>query len=224
MKNELGHKHKLINDLRALLNSEASSEEVEILYDATVEGERRWMNLLSYFNFMLVENPAVLLIGEAPGYRGTSISGVPFLSEQMIREREAQQNNKLPLIEYIASSNYDSKTGYEATSTAMWDAIDSVHSQMPLLWAVFPNHPHILNNTDSNRKPRKSEISKYVDSIKILEKIYNIKEIVAVGNVAYETLVNSGYIVNKIRHPARGGSKIFKEGYRKIMEGYRGKD
>lgn len=205
--------------LRAGLNPLRDSGGIEFLYARTREGDRRWSNLVQYLRFMQVERPDTLLIGEAPGYRGTSISGVPFLSEGMIKHRRLN-NLRLPFDEYSQSSMFDQSSGFEATSTVMWDVLDTYSSlKLPLLWAVFPNHPYNIGDIKSNRKPTKSEISAYYHVTDILLQMYKIKYIVAIGNVAYDTLTgNTDYRVMKLRHPARGGAKKFKEGFIEFVE------
>jgi uracil-DNA glycosylase len=205
--------------LRVGLNPPPDSvDSIEYLYSYTPEGDRRWSNLASYLAFMEAEQPNTLLIGEAPGYRGTSVSGVPFLSEGMIRHRQ-ENGLRLPFTKYSRSAGYDVVSGYEATSTAMWDALDTGGARLPLLWAVFPNHPYSPGDAMTNRKPTRKEISAYIGVTGLLLEMYNIKHIVAVGNVAYDTLTaNTDYSVVKLRHPARGGANKFREGLLNFIE------
>lgn len=208
-----------LDKLRAELNPPHDSGGVEYLYAHDTEGQRRWLNLVSYLNYMQDEQPETLLIGEAPGYRGTSVSGVPFLSEGMIKQRRLN-DLRLPFTTYYQSAMYDQSSGFEATSRAMWRALDTYSQQrLPLLWAVFPNHPHVIGDITTNRKPVKKEIRAYFDVTNFLIHMYNIKYIVAVGNVAYDTLTSStDYPIVKLRHPARGGEKKFSEGFSIFME------
>src|SRR3990167_5705940 len=81
--------------------------------------------------YMKEERPSLLMIGEAPGYRGTSISGVPFLSEQIITAR-CRDNLRLPIKDY-AWSSVRQGSGYEATSTTMWSTLDvNTNGSLPL--------------------------------------------------------------------------------------------
>lgn len=218
MPNESGHNLQL-DILRAQLNPDSRSDGVEYLYACNEEGNRRWKNLVSYLYFMQQEQPDVLLIGEAPGYRGTSVSGVPFLSEEIIRLRQSN-GLRLPLGVYETSGNYLMKSGFEATSTFMWDVLDGAKApKLPLLWAVFPNHPHVPGDMLTNRKPTKAEIAPYSGLITLLVKAYAIKHVIAVGNVAYDILSsNTDQRIIKLRHPARGGAKKFRDGFNEVME------
>lgn len=222
MKQELGNSSQFFDDLRSALNSEQQND-IEYLYDYTDEGDRRWNNLVNYLEFMKSEQPDILMIGEAPGYRGTSVSGVPFLSEQMILHRQ-HDNLKLPLNNYV-QAKADGTSGYEATSTAMWLTLDQHPTRkLPLLWATLPNHPHSTDIKLSNRKPSKREIAPYLRIIDMLVAEYAIKRVVAIGNVAHDTLINCKYNdIIKIRHPARGGARKFADGYTHLIEEFYGK-
>src|SRR5438034_8282394 len=79
-------------------------------------------------------NAPLLLVGEAPGYRGARVSGLPFTSERQL-----------------------TGTGpAEATATtvrrvlAELDLADDV-----LLWNVVPTHP---GTSSSNRRPTRAEV------------------------------------------------------------------
>lgn len=208
---ESGHE-RFLDEFRAALNPDTRLDDVELLYGFDKEGDRRWANLTSYIEFMLSEQPDVMMIGEAPGYRGTSVTGVPFLSEEMILKRKAQ-GKIVPILEYHQSDSSGSPI-YEATSTFMWSTLDSVHfPKLPFLWAVFPNHPHASMNPETNRKPRISEIRIYRKAVKMLMEKLPIQHIIAIGNVAYSSMLPEGsQTLAKVRHPARGGSKQFRDG------------
>ena len=221
MKKEPGNNSQFFDDLRTALNPEHQPN-IEYLYGHSEDGNRRWNNLVSYLGYMEHEQPDILLIGEAPGYRGTTVSGVPFLSEQMIVQRAADKL-KLPLNDFEPAPSNE-MSGYEATSTAMWSTLDkhSAH-KLPLLWATVPNHPHMPETTRSNRRPASREIQPYFKIIDTLVAKYAIKQVVAIGGVAYDTLTKNGYDnIVKIRHPARGGARKFDDGYNHLMEQFYG--
>jgi uracil-DNA glycosylase len=219
MPRENGLSNVFLDSLRSHLNPKTQTDSIEFLYAYTAEGNRRWSNLTSYLRYMQTVQPDILMIGEAPGYRGTSVSGVPFLSEGMIKQRTASES-VIPVHEYVPSIQYSNESGYEATSKIMWDVLDEAQtSRLPLLWAVFPNHPHIVDNIMTNRKPTKSEIADYSRVLSLLLKVYPIQYIAAIGNVAYDTLSsNTDCPVIKLRHPARGGAKKFKDGLHSLLK------
>lgn len=76
-----------------------------------------------------------LLVGEAPGFRGARISGVPFTSERQL-------------------------TGdgpAEATATIVHRVLDELDlAEQVLLWNVVPTHP---GTATSNRPPTRREVA-----------------------------------------------------------------
>lgn len=212
-------REQFLSELREALNPHLNPDNVEALYDYSDEGERRWQNLSSYLGYMEVEQPDLLMVGEAPGYRGSSVSGVPFLSEYTIRKRQ-NAALRLPFYQYAPAPSESSWGGYEATSTFMWDTIDAVNPpKLPFLWAIFPNHPYESGNSYTNRRPNAQEITDYISIIRKIAGYYAIGTIVAIGNVAYDTLVKttSSPIV-KLRHPARGGAQRFRQGFLELTD------
>lgn len=79
----------------------------------------------------------LLLVAEAPGFRGTRISGIPLTSERQL-----------------------SGTGpSEATATIVHRALAELGlAESVLLWNVVPTHPHLPGNLASNRRPTRTEV------------------------------------------------------------------
>ena len=166
-------------------------------------------NLIQYMKIMLKMKPATILIGEAPGYNGCRWSGVPFTAEKNI------------LIEYRKGQLFGITNGFkirdiakpqsEASATIVWEHLRKIDSY-PLMWNAFPFHPHKKNNTESNRKPSNEELHTGKLILSEILKMYNINNIIALGNTAQETLAKIGITCNKIRHPANGGENEFSSG------------
>jgi uracil-DNA glycosylase len=130
-----------------------------------------------------VRNARILLVGEAAGYRGARVSGIPFTSER-------QLTGSGPA---------------EATATMVHRVLDELElTEHVLLWNVVPTHPHRPGEPRSNRRPRAAEIEA---SRPFLEQLAAGRRVVPVGRVAEAALGMAG-----VRHPSHGGASEFRDG------------
>lgn len=192
-----------------------SSDLAENLYADDTLGRIRLANLREYFRRMALIGPDALLIGEAPGYQGTRRTGVPFGSEHIISGGmpEAILFNDA---RGFTRAFHDERTYKEPTSTIMWRTISN-YEKLPLLWAVYPLHPHEAGHRESNRTPTRAEIETTKGHLMQLLDITQPKTILALGNTAKATLDSLGIAAQKLRHPARGGGPTFKRQLDGIM-------
>jgi uracil-DNA glycosylase len=127
----------------------------------------------------------LLLVGEAPGYRGTRVSGIPFTSERQI------------------SGSGPS----ESTATIVHRVLGELGiADWTLLWNALPAHPHLPGQPESNRRPRRDEVAL---GLPFVEALAAGRHVVAVGRVAGEALS-----IPWIRHPSHGGGSAFREALR----------
>jgi hypothetical protein len=124
-----------------------------------------------------------LLVGEAAGYRGARVSGLPFTSERQV-----------------------SGTGpAEATATIVRRTLEELDlTDDVLLWNVVPTHPHRPGRPDSNRRPTSGEIRM---SMRFLDELRAGRRTIAVGRLAHAVLGG-----RYVRHPSHGGSAAFRSG------------
>ncbi|MDQ3066941.1 MAG: uracil-DNA glycosylase [Actinomycetota bacterium] len=128
-------------------------------------------------------NAPLLLVGEAPGYRGTRVSGIPLTSERQL-----------------------TGTGpAEATATIVHRTLAELGLEAEvLLWNVVPTHPHRPGKPDSNRRPTRVEIEQ---SSGFLAELARGRRAIPLGRLAHEQLGGE-----YIRHPAQGGAVAFRAG------------
>jgi uracil-DNA glycosylase len=169
--------------------------------------EVRRGNLLLYLRRMAERRPHSLLIGEAPGYRGCRVTGVPFTSEAILLAEPS------PFTLFGEGAGYracveHSRPRCEATATILWEMLATL-GVLPLLWNVFPYHPHRSGAPDSNRRPTASELAAGRWAVAELIAGYGIETIIAVGNVAAAALARWSIAAQRVRHPGHGGKAAF---------------
>jgi uracil-DNA glycosylase family 4 len=102
-----------------------------------------------------------VLAGEAPGYRGARVSGIPFTSER-------QLSGEGPA---------------EATATVVHRVLAELGLEDDvLLWNVVPTHP---GDERSNRRPTRAEVAA---GLPFLRELARGRSVVAIGRVAHAAL------------------------------------
>lgn len=180
-------------------------------WDFSLPGnEIRRKNLEGYFAHMQKRAPNVLLVGEAPGYRGCGRVGMPFSSEKLVLEHPFFADTDTFSIEHV-----ETPMG-EASATIVWKTFDALDFY-PLMWATYPFHPHKPGNPLTNRAPRPDEVALGKEFLEELIDAFSITRLVAVGRVAERTLADMGYDAYPVRHPSHGGAVAFAEGLRAFV-------
>lgn len=126
---------------------------------------------------------SVLLVGEAAGYRGARVSGLPFTSER-------QLTGEAP---------------GEATATIVQRVLRELGvAEDVLLWNLVPTHPHPRWRERANRPPTRSEIRA---ARGFVDRLACGRHVVPVGRLAERELGLTG-----VRHPSHGGAAAFHAG------------
>ena len=197
-----------LEDFWTALDAVPAAADPEALYDTgTAAGRLRRANLARYLE--LLAGARVLLVGEAPGWRGMTNTGVPFMS---VRELEARPG----LVTGDPDGDGftlppDPTAVWEASSRVVSAALASWARPLPLSWPIFPHHPFVAGNRLSNRTPRPAEVRDGAPVALVLAEALGTDRIVAVGRKAQGALAAAGVDAVAVRHPAQGGAAQFTE-------------
>jgi hypothetical protein len=131
----------------------------------------------------------VLLVGEAAGYRGARVSGLPFTSERHLTGTGPAEASATVVQRVLADLGVEHEV---------------------LLWNVVPTHPHRDGVPESNRHPTRAEA---VAGLAFAEELAAGRYALAVGRLA-ERALGSPYV----RHPSRGGAEAFRAGLMKFLD------
>jgi hypothetical protein len=169
----------------------------------------RRANLTRYLIDMVRRSPRVLMLFEAPGYRGCALSGLPVTSERiMLRGVE-----KWGLFGEGYHQTSDNPQGVaEMTATILWGALVEHAEQPPLIWNTVPLHPHKPGERPSNRTPTVAEQRMGGEFVGRVLGIFNVELILGVGRKAQRTLSELKIDHVALRHPSQGGKAEFIEG------------
>lgn len=169
-------------------------------------------NLKLYFLQILASSPECLLVGEAPGYKGCRLTGIPFSSERVLNDHPFFKDQNYSL------NSPDSILESEISATILWEGLANHSSDsMPLLWNIFPFHPHKPGNIRSNRTPNAEELKAGKGFLDELLRIFSIQRVAAIGRSAESMLDKHPLFRGYIRHPAYGGKSQFISGLKRIL-------
>jgi uracil-DNA glycosylase len=148
--------------------------------------EKRRRRLAAYLESR--RDAPLLLVGEAAGYRGARVSGIPFTSERQL-----------------------TGTGpAEASATVVHRVLAELGlEESALLWNVVPTHPHPHGRPDANRRPTRAEVEA---ALPFLRELARGRRTIAVGRLAHAVLGDP-----HVRHPSHGGAGAFRAGVRHCL-------
>jgi uracil-DNA glycosylase len=177
----------------------------------------RRANFKRYLQAIAQHKPETMLVMEAPGYRGSRLTGVPVTSRKILLEGvpEIAMFGADRGYQNVVDSGFENVYG-EQSATIVWTLLAELR-HVPLIWNTFPFHPHKSGNPRSNRRPRQSEIALGTPFLRQMIDLFKPQVIIAVGNVAYETLTALAIPCEKVRHPAQGGKNDFVAGMTALL-------
>ena len=156
-------------------------------YAAGAGAEVRRVRLAEYLDAR--RGAPILLVGEAAGYRGARLSGLPFTSERQL-------------------------TGFgpaEASATIVQRVLAELGlAGDVLLWNVVPLHPHRPGVPASNRSPTRAETAA---GLPFVRELASGRRVLAVGRLAERALA-----APYVRHPSHGGATAFRAGLMGLLD------
>lgn len=195
--------------LPAVFNPYADSCDIA---DAPGRGaEARRSTLQSYLAAVERSGCDTMWMGRDLGYRGGRRTGLALTDEANL--------HRVP-IRYPGACVAKATMGAavaERTAAEIWSVLLRVDAA-PLLWNVFPFHPHEPNNPLSNRKFTRCELRLAEELNVELISWLGIKRIVALGQDAASYGRRLGIKVISIRHPSYGGVSDFRRGMSELYE------
>jgi uracil-DNA glycosylase len=132
----------------------------------------------------------LLLVGEAAGYRGARISGIPFTSERQLTGCGPAEATATIVRRVLAELGLEEET---------------------LCWNVVPTHPHLPGRPETNRPPTRGEVRA---AQPFLTELAAGRRVLAVGRLA-QAVLDAPYV----RHPSHGGAAEFHAGLLAFLAG-----
>jgi hypothetical protein len=207
----------------AALDSVPVAPDAEALYGpSSPEGKLRRANLGTYLD-TVGRAATMLLVAEAPGWRGMTNTGVPFTSMRELGP------------EYLVPP--EPTAPWEASSRVVQAVLAEWTGPLPLAWAVFPHHPFAAPDRLTNRTPRPAEVREGAPvALALLDALRTLRaasgagtgagtstgadvRVVAVGRKAQGALALAGIGAVAVRHPAQGGAAQFTAEMRALRDG-----
>ena len=186
-------------------------------HEATVTNPYRLPNRsdnLRHYLRALLDQPGrrILVVGEALGYRGGLLTGIPLSSERLVREQAH------PFWRRLAPDLTIDGRMAEATASIVWHYL-AERRRIPLFWNAFPFHPHRSGEPHSNRPPTAADIA---EGIPYLQAVVSLYRPVIIGGLGTKGTLAAqralpGQAVRALRHPSYGGKPAFVEGMHRLL-------
>ena len=155
----------------------------------------------------------LVLIGEAAGYQGCRISGIPFTSEALLID------GSIPGIAATPRLSTRARPWSEPSARVVWRTLyEQRLADTTFLWNAFPLHPHEAGKPHSNRTPTRAELTAGESVLAALRSALPDAVLAAVGNKSSEALSRLGHPHVALRHPAYGGVTEFVAGVERLAK------
>lgn len=179
------------------------------VYDLADGPAVRRRNLQSYLQSIERLNTDTIWMGRDLGYRGGRRTGLALTDERHLLLLEQKYPGARPM---KATKGPEVA---ERTAAEIWSVLVKLEHP-PLLWNVFPFHPHIPGKEMTNRRFLIRELAVVSELNQLLVTWLGIKRIICIGQDAAAYASKFGIEVSCVRHPSYGGVLDFREGIRRI--------
>jgi len=169
-------------------------------------------NMRQFLLFLARSQVDVALVGEAAGHRGCALTGMPFTSPETLAV------NANPFFSSHRETMFRQGDVFEPSGRYVWGTVDAF-GVIPLLWNALPLHPHLPGKARSNRTPTNAELELGKPFLADILDIFQPRRVVAVGRKAERSLgaLFPGLPFDTVRHPAMGGSNLFRAQMAQIL-------
>lgn len=162
----------------------------------------------------------ILLVGEAMGYQGGHFSGIAMTSERILLGKMVKKGIKP---EHVFTGLMPSRTSKEEirpdgfnepTATIVWEHLlaSGLNPYSFVIWNSLPWHPYDpAKGMLSNRTPKDPELAAGRKILKAVIDMVQPATIIAVGEKAGLQMEEMNLPYKKVRHPANGGAKLFRQ-------------
>ncbi len=167
----------------------------------------RCANLKHWLNTFEDTSQSAIFVGEALGRDGGAITGIPFVSPDVLTLGNDPWGEFGTKGGYLMPDDGD-PTQKERTATRFWKHVPACFEGLPrpLTWNIFPFWPFqvVEDGRRINRTPDRTEIEFGRFWLLQLIGMFPDARVIAVGNRAQETLTSLGFESPKVPHPSRG--------------------
>lgn len=193
-------------ELKGVFNPYRDRCDIHDLSDGPVVRKR---NLRKYLQSIVDLGSDTIWMGRDLGYRGGRRTGLALTDEERLNLFAKLYPGSVP------EKATKGPIVAERTATEIWNILSRLEMP-PLLWNVFPFHPHELNSPMTNRRFTISELANVSDLNHELVTWLKIKKIICIGQDAATYAKSLGLEVECVRHPSYGGTKDFRLGMQRV--------
>jgi hypothetical protein len=179
------------------------------IYDIAKASKVRCRNLVTYLRAIEQLESDTIWMGRDLGYRGGRRTGLALTDESHLPALEDCYPGSRPVRATIGPAIA------ERTATEIWAMIRQLPVP-PLLWNVFPFHPHEPEEQLSNRRFTARELDAVDELNRELVEWLGIRRIICIGQDAAKYAETFDVEVECVRHPSYGGVKDFRSGVQNL--------